>query len=842
MAAQKTRALCLGLLAHVDAGKTTLTEALLYRGGARRTLGRVDHGDAFLDTAELERRKGITIFSKQALLPLPGCSVTLVDTPGHVDFAAEAERVLPILDMAVLVISGSEGVQAHTLTLWSLLERYRVPVVIFVNKMDLPGADRADVLRALRQLSPACADASSLDALYEAAAGEDEALLERYLADGRLESADVRRLIAERRLFPCCFGSALRLEGIDEFLYLIREFSPACAENPEFSAQIYKISRDAAGTRLSWLKCSGGSLSVRQNLCYVNQKGEPVEEKIQQLRLYSGEKYTLAEAIFPGQTAALTGLTQTFIGQAFGAQRAAPAPRLAPIMSYRVVLPPGLDPSLVLPKLRQLEEEEPLLHPVWEGGAIHVQMMGAVQKEVFCALVRERFELDVRLDAGRICYRETIAEPVEGVGHYEPLRHYAEVHLLLEPGEPGSGLRFATRCPTDLLDANYQNLVLTHLREKTHRGVLIGAPLTDVTITLLAGRAHQKHTEGGDFRQATYRAVRQGLMRTRSTLLEPWLRFSLTLPTAQVGRAITDFRAMAGEPESPVAMGTQSLVRGLVPASELGGYAEVVAAYTHGLGQLQLAPAGYRPCHDSERVIREADYDPERDTENPPDSVFCAHGAGCTVKWSEVEQAMHIESAWKVGGAPRVLERNLRADDRELEAIVRRAMGPVKRPQLRRADAPKAEAAVPIRETKPIYLIVDGYNVLFAWEAAAEAAKTDLETARRMLMDSLSSFAGYKSWEILLVFDGYKVSGSPGETFAYHNLQVVFTGENVTADRYIESLAAKIGGSYRVYVVTSDELVQLSGLRSGVLRMSSRELLAAMDSADREMRTHYHKQ
>ena len=620
----------IGLLAHVDAGKTTLSEALLYVSGARRTLGRVDHRDAFLDTHALERARGITIFSKQALLETENRDVTLVDTPGHVDFSAEAERILSVLDCAVLVISGTDGVQAHTLTLWRLLARYDVPTFLFVNKMDLPGPERETLMAQLQsQLSSGCVDFDTdFEAIAENAAMCDEALLENYLESGTVTVGNLRGLIAKRKLFPCCFGSALKLEGVEALLDILDTYAPETVGKADFSARVYKISRDVQGTRLTWLKVTGGSLRVRSLLPYRNPKGEQREEKVVQLRRYSGEKFTAPEEAKTGELIAVTGLSETYAGQVLGDGEAALPPALEPVMTYRVNLPAGADPAQVLPKLRQLEEEDPQLHLVWENGQIHVQIMGKVQLEVFRSLVQQRFGLDVTLDDRRIFYKETIANAVEGVGHFEPLRHYAECHILLEPLPQGSGVVLDTVCPTDVLDAQYQKLILTHLGEKVHRGVLTGAPITDIKMTLLVGKAHLKHTEGGDFRQATYRAVRQGLMQAESVLLEPWYDFGLTCPTEQIGRAITDIRAMGGEFDAPESTGNLSTLKGRVPAAQVRDYAEVLAAYTQGRGWLQLSLSGYAPCHNQEAVVAEAGYDPEADLENTPDSVFCAHGEG----------------------------------------------------------------------------------------------------------------------------------------------------------------------------------------------------------------------
>ena len=838
------RPLNVGLLAHVDAGKTTLSEALLFESGARRVLGRVDHQDAFLDTYALERSRGITIFSKQARLETADRKITLVDTPGHVDFAPEAERTMPILDCAVLVISGTDGVQAHTLTLWRLLERYGVPTFLFLNKMDLPGSDREKRMAQLhRQLSPACVDfGEAPEKIAENAAMCDEALLESYLETGSVTAGNLRGLIAGRKLFPCCFGSALKLEGVDKLLEILDRYAPEREYPAEFAARVYKISRDAQGNRLTWLKVTGGSLKPRTQLSYLNAKGEPVQEKIVQLRLYSGEKFTAPEEIPAGTLAAVTGLTQTWAGQALGAEPAGKPNLLEPVMTYRVALPAGADPAVVLPKLRQLEEEEPQLHLLWEGDQIHVQIMGKVQLEIFRALVKERFSLDVTLEDPRIFYKETISDTVEGVGHFEPLRHYAEVHLLLEPLARGAGLVFDTVCPTDVLDGNFQKLILTHLGEKTHRGVLTGAPITDMKITLLVGKAHLKHTEGGDFRQATYRAVRQGLMQAKSLLLEPWYDFELTLPTEQIGRGITDIRTMGGQVEPPETVENLSVLRGQVPAAEIRDYAETVAAYTQGLGRLQLTLRGYETCHNAEAVIAQEDYDPEADVENTPDSVFCAHGAGFNVPWNQVKEYMHLESGLKEEKPPELLTRNLQLEDKELEAIMRREFGEIRRPQygVRTGNRPATEE-ITITPPREKCLIVDGYNVIFAWEELANQAKTDLDAARRQLCDVLSSYAGFTKCRTILVFDGYKQKGNPGEKSRFHNIQVVYTREGETADAYIEALADQIGGNYAVRVASSDGLVQLSSFRSGVLRMSARELKLEVEQTRRNMQEHFRK-
>ena len=821
---------CMGLLAHVDAGKTTLSEALLYETGVRRFFGRVDHGDAYLDTHDLERRRGITIFSKQALLSTGHRSITLVDTPGHVDFSAETERTLPILDCAVLVISGTDGVQAHTVTLWKLLESYGVPTILFINKMDLPGAQREELLSQLQaRLSPGCLDAGDA-AFSENAALCDEALLESYLSSGEISDAQIRGLVAARKIFPCCFGSALKLTGISEFLTVLDRFAPEFVPREAFAARVHKISRDHQGNRLTWLKLTGGTLRVRTPIG---------EEKIQAIRLYSGEKFTTAEEISAGTLCAVTGLSATYAGQGLGAEPSAPQPKLQPVMTYRIHAPG--DPALLLPKLKLLEEEDPQLKILWDSHTrqISAQIMGTVQLEVLKNIVFSRFGTEITLSDPQIYYMETVENTVEGVGHFEPLRHYAEVHILIEPLPRGSGLQFDTICPTDVLDMNWQRLILGHMSEKQHRGVLTGAPITDVKMTLLVGKAHLKHTEGGDFRQATYRAIRQGLMQAQSRLLEPWYDFVLIVPTESVGRAITDIRAMSGEFDPPEAAGQFSTVKGILPASELGDYSQTLAAYTQGRGQLQISLHGYLPCHNEAQVVENGGYDPQADLENTPDSVFCAHGAGFTVKWNEVKQHMHLESGLKEQKAPQIVTRNLRYDDMTLEKIMEREFGPIKRPQYTAPENRPASEMLTIRPPRPVYLIVDGYNLIFAWEELAETAKSDLSAARRQLCDRLSDFAAYKKCRLVVVFDGYKVKDNPGEKEMFLGIQVVYTRENQTADGYIESLVAQIGPNYNVRVASSDALVQLGSIRSGVLRVSARELREEVQAARKEMKKHY---
>ncbi len=835
----KQRYLCAGLLAHVDAGKTTLSEAMLYLSGARRNLGRVDHRDAFLDTHTLERQRGITIFSKLALLQTEHLDVTLVDTPGHVDFSGEAERSMSILDCAILVINGTDGVQAHTLTLWELLRRYQVPTFLFVNKLDLPGKTKEQLLSELQEkLSPHIVDfGADPDTLAENAAVCDDAVLEQYLETGILTDGNLRGLIGGGKLFPCCFGSALKLQGVSEFLEVLDRYGPDTEPSPAFSARVYKISRDPQGNRLTWMKLTGGSLKVRAALSYADREGKAYTEKCIQLRRYSGPQFTAVEEAVAGMVVAVQGLTATWIGQGLGAEPEALTGALEPVMSYRLNLPVDKDPLVFLPKLRQLEEEDPLLRIRWEERLkqIHVRLIGKVQLEILQSLILERFGVNVTFDTGRISYKETILNTVEGVGHFEPLRHYAETHLLLEPGEPGSGIVIGTKCSTDVLEIGYQNLILTHIAEKRHLGVLTGSPITDVKITLMSGRAHLKHTEGGDFRQATYRAIRQGLMQAQSQLLEPWYDFTLTVPTGQIGRAITDIRAMAGEFDAPEAVGSNSILKGLMPVSEVGDYAAQVAAYTHGTGIFQTRLLGYRPCHNAQSVIEAAGYDPEADVENTPDSVFCAHGAGFNVKWNQVPEYMHLSSVLEKPAQPQLITRNLRLDDKELEKIMEREFGPAKRRQYTAPKAASAADKLPIAPPKEQLLIIDGYNVLFHWPELQELAKVDLGLARQRLIEILGDYAAFKHIRLVLVFDGYRAKGNPGQKSQWETVQIVYTKEGQTGDAYIEALAAQIGHNYSTRVVTSDSLVQLSSFRSGLLRMSARELRESVENARGEI-------
>ena len=835
--------LVLGVLAHVDAGKTTLSEALLYQSGAIRRLGRVDHRDAFLDTDEMERERGITIFSKQAEFSLGDLAVTLLDTPGHVDFSAEAERVLQVLDCAVLVVSGSDGVQAHTRTLWRLLERYAVPTFLFINKMDLAGTDREALLAELKaRLDGGCADFSlPPEALAEEAAVCDEALLERYLETGELAEEDLTDLVRRRKLFPCLFGSALKLEGVEALLESLRRHAPLRAYPAAFGARVFKVSRDARGARLTWMKVTGGALRAKDLL--TNRRPdtpeeEVWEEKADQLRLYSGEKFQPVDSAPAGTVVAVTGLSRALPGQGLGHETAWTVPALEPVLAYQMQT--EADPSAALKALRLLEEEDPQLRVSWAAGAIRVQLMGEVQTEILQRRLRERFGVEAQFGAGRVVYRETIAAPVEGVGHFEPLRHYAEVHLLLEPLPRGTGLRFATVCPEDQLDGHWQRLVLTHLWEKPHLGVLTGSPITDMKITLTAGRAHEKHTEGGDFRQATYRAVRQGLMSAESILLEPWYAFRLELPAAQLGRALNDVQQMGGEAEPPEALGEEAVLTGQAPVAAMGDYAKELAAYTRGQGRLSLRPAGYRPCGDPETVAAALGYDPERDVENTPDSVFCAHGAGYTVKWSDVPAQAHVVSGVRPGapkpGETKEPETRRSAayagtiqQDKELQAIFERTYGAVKRRDFLPPKAPRRPVSSDAPERRsvsrqpsgPEYLLVDGYNIIFAWDELEAMARESLDAARKALCDLLCNYQGYRKCEVIAVFDAYKVRGGQGSVEKYHSIHVVYTKEAETADAYIERATYELGKRHRVRVATSDGPEQLIILGHGALRVSA---------------------
>ncbi len=825
----------IGILAHVDAGKTTLCEAMLYLSGKLKKLGRVDHRDSFLDNHSLERDRGITIFAKQALLSLPGSELTLLDTPGHADFSAEMERTLRVLDCAVLVISGTDGVQAHTETLWRLLRRYRVPCLLFVTKMDLPGPGREALVASLKKrLDEGCVDWSEAADREERAALCSEESLEKYLNTGSLDRQDLEKLVRQRALFPVLFGSGLKLDGVEELLRALDELAPGTEDSGVFGARVFKIARDPQGNRLTYVKLTGGELRVRTPLRYTDEQVESHEEKVTQLRLYSGLKYETTEAVRAGQVCAITGLAATWPGQGLGAEQDAASPVLEPVLSYRVLLPEGMDPAVMLPKLQLLQEEDPQLHVVVQPrtGDIAVRLMGKVQTEIFKSLVRERFDVEVELDKGRILYRETIGDTVEGVGHFEPLRHYAEVHLLMEPLPRGSGIVLDTVCSEDELDRNWQRLILTHLMEKQHLGVLTGSPLTDVKITLAAGRAHLKHTEGGDFRQATYRAVRQGLMQAKSILLEPWYAFALEVPAEQIGRAISDVRAMNGEFSSPEDAGDMLRLEGGAPVAAMNGYLEELLSYTRGRGRLTLRPDGYRPCREQEKIAAELGYDAESDTENPADSVFCAHGAGYNVRWDQVSEYMHLDSCLKKREEPLAptpaVHRSLNIDERELEAIMEREFGPIRRPSYREAVRNEAPVSLPVLGKKET-VIVDGYNLIFAWPELKSLAAERLDLACSRLMDMLSNYSGYTKSDLVLVFDGYRTPGNPGSREDYHNIHVAYTRDGETGDAYIERIVDEIGKNETVRVVTSDNLIRLSALRSGVLRTSSGEFMKEVE-------------
>lgn len=837
----------ISILAHVDAGKTTLSEALLYTVGQLKKLGRVDNKNAFLDNYELERRRGITIFSKQAVLKTQNMEITLLDTPGHVDFSSEAERTLQVQDYAILVISARDGVQPHTETLWRLLSRYDVPVFIFVNKMDLDGTDKNAVLAELKKhLSENCVDfTASEEELSENAALCDEKLMEKYLEHGEISAAEIAKAIKERKIFPCWFGSALKLNGVAEFIGGLEKYTLEQDYGSEFGARVFKIARDPQGNRLTYMKITGGSLRARSVIGYLPKGGEScLEEKANMLRIYSGEKFEPTDEVTAGGVCAVLGLSATYPGQGLGFEKDFFKPVLEPVLTYRVLLPAEISPVEFLPKLRQLEEEDPqLLVSGNAAGEIYVHLMGEIQAEVLQSLVEERFGVHIEFDHGSIIYKETVAAPVEGVGHFEPLRHYAEVHLLIEPGEPESGITVDSLCREEVLGKNWQRLIITHVLEKTHRGVLIGAPLTDAKITLVAGRAHIKHTEGGDFRQATYRALRQGLMKAENVLLEPYYAFRLEIPAEQLGRAVSDIRIMDGKIASPESDGVTAVITGRAPVSEMRSYQSDVMAYTKGKGKLALFPDGYSPCHNTEKVIAAAGYDPEADLENTPDSVFCSHGAGVTVKWYDVEKYMHVTGGVDIASENQIpilpnaklLKRNLNIDDKELEAIMEREFGPIKRRKYSEAvlDTPKTAQALP---NKKEYIIVDGYNLMFAWEGLAGLAKENFDAARHILTDILCNYRGYTKCELVLVFDGYKVKGNAGEKSDYKGIHLVYTKENETGDMYIEKLVEEVGKNYSVKVVTSDNLIQVSALRAGVLRVSAREFIKEIERVNAQIK------
>lgn len=867
--------ICVGILAHVDAGKTTLSESMLYLSGKIRELGRVDHKNAYLDTYELERNRGITIFSKQAVFELGGKKVTLLDTPGHVDFSAEMERTLQVLDYAILVISGMDGVQGHTRTLWNLLRRYRIPVFLFINKMDQEGTDRERLLRELKtSLDEGCiAFDEDESVLFENLAMCEDAALDEYLQSGELCVETMIRLIEKRKAYPCYFGSALKLQGVQEFMAGLRKYTsqkavckltkhPKGATEDRFGAKVYKISRDAQGNRLTHLKVTSGVLKVKDILANEADAEDHWEEKVNQIRIYSGEKYETVQEAETGSICAVTGLNYTYPGEGLGVEKESQAPVLEPVLNYRIGLPEGCDAHTMLRNLRQLEEEDPMLRIVWneEWGEIYAQIMGEVQIEILQSLIQERFHVAVTFDTGNIVYKETIKNTVEGVGHFEPLRHYAEVHLLLEPGKPGSGLVLDTDCSEDMLDKNWQRLILTHLAEKEHRGVLTGAHLTDVKITLTAGRAHLKHTEGGDFRQATYRAVRQGLMQAENVLLEPYYEYRLELPSEMVGRAMTDIQKMSGEFEPPETDGEISVLTGSVPVATMRDYQMEVNSYTRGRGRLSCTFKGYEPCHNAEEVIEASGYDPQRDLDNPTGSVFCSHGAGFVVPWDQVFDYMHIESqlqkeseavqseemaaaSAKTSGKGRNSQPSLSyKEEKELEEIFIRTYGKIERrlsPASKTVNSETKRRAQKKEEPVQEYLLVDGYNVIFAWDDLKELAQDNIEAARNKLMDILSNYQGFKKCIVILVFDAYKVDGYALEIQKYHNIHVVYTKEAETADQYIEKVVHHIGKKYHVTVVTSDGVEQVVTLGQGGTLISSREFREEYEIVRRQIREEY---
>lgn len=871
---ENTNKLTIGILAHVDAGKTTLAESILYLTGSIRKLGRVDHQDAFLDTYELERERGITIFSKQAEFRLGEREVTLLDTPGHVDFSAEMERTLQVLDYAILVISGADGVQGHVQTLWRLLKQYEIPVFLFINKMDQPDTNEKALMEELtKRLDEKCINFSGgleTEEVKENLAVCDEAVLEHYLESGEIQKEEIINLIAKRKVFPCYFGSALKIQGVEEFLRGIETFTRECAYPEEFGARVFKIARDAQGNRLTYLKITGGSLKVKMLLSNEKEAGEGKEElweeKAEQIRIYSGNSFEAVKEAKAGIVCAVTGLSHTYCGQGLGIEAHTFLPVLEPVLTYKIELPEDCNVHSMLIKLKELEEEEPQLHIVWDERLqeIHAQVMGEVQIEILKRMIWERYQTEVEFGSGKIVYKETIEDCVEGVGHFEPLRHYAEVHLKLEPAERGTGLHFFADCSEDLLDRNWQRLVLTHLEERMHKGVLTGSEITDMRITLVSGRAHLKHTEGGDFRQATYRALRQGLKKAKSVLLEPVYEFRLELPADKVGRAMADIQKMYGEFQLSDSEGEYSVVTGFAPVSLMRDYQKEVMAYTSGHGRLFCTLKGYMPCHNADEVIEEMNYDSESDLENPTGSVFCAHGAGFIVPWYEVEDYMHLELQTSMQKqveeeipmpkrTPQEAEAYLKEgvqNEEELRAIFERTYGAVKRerqgwervskrnpnrnPSVRSSETEntrKEKKREPIKE----YLLVDGYNIIFAWEDLNELSKINIESARNKLMDRLSNYQGYKKMTLILVFDAYKVKGNPGSVMKYHNIYVVYTKEAETADQYIEKTVHEIGRKYQVTVATSDALEQVIILGQGGNRLSAANLLEEVEAVEAEI-------
>ena len=843
--------ICIGILAHVDSGKTTLSEGLLYASGALRKLGRVDHGDAFLDTDALERERGITIFAKQAMLTVGEREFTLLDTPGHVDFSAEMERTLSVLDYAVLVISGSDGVQSHTRTLWRLLTRYEVPTFLFINKMDLAGTDKSALMERLTQtLSAECVDFSAPpQERDEALALCDEAALESLLERGSIDDSLISKMIKSRKVFPCFFGSALKMDGVEDFLSALARFTVAPEYPSEFGAKVFKISRDAQGGRLTWLKVTGGALRVKAPLSYRAQN-QDYQEKADQLRLYSGIKFRTLEKAGAGSVVAVTGLSHSYVGLGLGTEAEASAPLLQPVLTYQLVLPDGADAHSALTKLRELEEEDPMLRIVWDEryGQIHVQLMGKIQLEILRRRILDRFGLAVTFGEGSIVYRETIASPVLGMGHFEPLRHYAEVQLLIEPLPRGTGIQLASNLATDALDLNWQRLIFTHLLEREHAGVLTGSALTDVRFTLVAGRAHLKHTEGGDFRQATYRAVRQGLMQAESLLLEPYYDFRLEVPAECVGRAMTDLQNMGGTVDSPQSVGENTVLTGYAPVRTLRDYFADVAAYTRGRGQLSCAVRGYEACQNQDEIVALLGYDAERDTDNPASSVFCDHGGSITIPWNEVAQHVHCDSGIhfdkeeteeKSAPPPRrgVGAGSAYAADKELQEIFERTYGKVERRAFEPAKKPARTSLadhydVTIHSEDTEYLLVDGYNIIFAWDELQRLAAQDIAAARGALIDILANYQGFRKCRVIVVFDAYKVKGNPGSVQTVHGIKVVYTKEAETADTYIERATYELRRERRVRVATSDGPEQVIILGHGALRVSARAFHAEVEAAE----------
>lgn len=860
--------LVIGILAHVDAGKTTLAESILYQAGSIRSLGRVDHRNAFLDTYELERARGITIFSKQAVFTYKDMEISLLDTPGHVDFSAEMERTLQVLDYAILVISASDGVQGHTETLWRLLARYKIPTFLFINKMDLDGTDSKALMIELKKvLGDGCVDFSenqNSNEFMENLAICHERLLDQYIETGLIENKDIAKLIQGRRIFPCHFGSALKLDGVEAFLNGLRRFTQSIPLPDKFGAKVYKIARDDQGNRLTYMKITGGSLKVKTLLTNQKINGSDIwEEKVDQIRIYSGVRYEGVDEVEAGSVCAVTGLSMTYPGQGFGIEAGSDMPILAPVLTYQIILPPECNAYSMLSKLRLLEEEDPQLHIVWSDQLkeIQVQLMGEVQIEILKSIILERFDIDVEFGEGNIVYKETILNPVVGVGHFEPLRHYAEVHLLLEPGELGSGLIFNSDCSEDILDRNWQRLILTHLEEKEHVGVVTGSPITDMKITLITGRAHQRHTEGGDFRQATYRAVRQGLKKAQTVILEPYYNYRLEVPHESLGRAMSDIQRMGGSFSPPEPLGEMSVLIGAAPVATMRGYQSEVTSYTSGRGGLVCTLKGYEPCHNAGEIIEKMDYDSEQDLDNPTASVFCAHGAGFVVEWDKVEEYMHMESGWKHLEAERpkqeklvvranTYDKNSWQEDKELEEIFTRTYGPIKERPIfspsrlgyEKKD-PKVQAKhqtdLNEKELPKEYLLVDGYNIIFSWEELNEMAKENLDGARYKLMDILCNYQGFKKCIVILVFDAYKVKGGVGGIQDYHNIHVVFTKEAETADQYIEKVTHEIGRKYHVTVATSDALEQLIIMGHGAFRLSANDLKEEIFRVREQIRIDY---